>query len=257
MESEQFNTRFVTKTSANIALGLYIYISLFPGPGPGAYLLPPLTGYENHDIRKRRPPAYSLAKRMDPLYKIVTPGPQYAIEKNYTRYGKDGTPAYTMRPKTFIMSRLQIPGPGAHSPELCPRMKEIRPPAYSMSSRTNPRKVHDNPSPAQYELPKYLGPNIPLKPSLPAYSLGNRERGVTAFPTPSPSEYTPVMTEIYKRRYPQYTMGARLMFGCDRTPRPGPAAYYPTFNQCREPPNFSFGIKHSRYMKPVILECDN
>lgn len=68
---------------------------MLEGPGPGAYMLPPLVGYPNHGLTKKRYPAYTMAKPLQSKIRTSGGGP-YAIERNYTRYGKNGIPAYSM-----------------------------------------------------------------------------------------------------------------------------------------------------------------
>ncbi|XP_067004213.1 ciliary microtubule associated protein 1A-like [Anabrus simplex] len=236
------------------------FISYDTRPGPGVYMLPPLTGYDKHDVRKLRYPAYSMGIKTPILgmgLPTRTPGPQYMIEKNYTRFGKNGIPAYTMRPQLPHFGRMKIPGPGTYAPEKCPRMKEQRPPAYSMASRTPLRKHDQTPGPNRYEIPTYLGPKVPTKPASAAYTMTGRPHGLSGFQGPGPAQYNPADLNKYKHKPPQYSIAGRNQLPGDRTRIPGPAAYYPGYLPGPDPPKFSFGIKHSPYMEPLILETDN
>ena len=67
------------------------------GPGPAKYMLPPTLGYEVHDARRWRSPAYSLAKRLgDNGPGICSPGPAHGIEPCMVRTGKVHNPTYVM-----------------------------------------------------------------------------------------------------------------------------------------------------------------
>lgn len=68
------------------------------GPGPGKYLLPPVVGYPNHDVRKQRYPQYSIGKRLGFSSKDISPGPSYKVDK-LTNYGKVSVPAYSIKPR--------------------------------------------------------------------------------------------------------------------------------------------------------------
>lgn len=63
------------------------------------------------------------------------------------------------------------PGPGAHSPELCPSMKHRRAPAYSMKSRGVTQILDEGPGPNSYSLPTCIGPKVPDKFAQGAFSM--------------------------------------------------------------------------------------
>uniref|UniRef100_A0A3B3XMS9 Tripartite motif containing 35-30 n=1 Tax=Poecilia mexicana TaxID=48701 RepID=A0A3B3XMS9_9TELE len=71
-------------------------------PGP-KYVLPGLTGANNHDVTKPKAPAYSISARSKVTNADCSPGPKYMLPPNITRFGKDGTPAFSIhgRPKPF------------------------------------------------------------------------------------------------------------------------------------------------------------
>ena len=88
--------------------------AMFRGPGPAKYLLPGSVGYSGHDYTKRKNPAYSFGiKGKKSEGNGATPGPgKYLVPSRQTRYGKDGTPAYTLHDRTALKSSFQTPGPG-------------------------------------------------------------------------------------------------------------------------------------------------
>ncbi|TMS20133.1 Outer dense fiber protein 3-like protein 2 [Larimichthys crocea] len=101
------------------------------GPGPGRYGLPPTIGFVGHDFTKPTSPAYSFHSRMsDNMYCVdSSPGPQYHIDAKITRFGKDGTPAYSMLGRMKAEKELfHTPGPGAYSPEKAP---PVQPPTQA------------------------------------------------------------------------------------------------------------------------------
>lgn len=50
-------------------------------------------------------------------------------------------------------------------------MNEKRPPMYSMSYRYPPVKKFQTPGPDKYEVPSTLGPKVPDKNAMAAYSM--------------------------------------------------------------------------------------
>lgn len=65
------------------------------GPGPGAYKLPALTGYDNHDVSRYRNPQYSMGLKLDAKRRRAGPGPEYDVS-GMTRFGKASPPAYSL-----------------------------------------------------------------------------------------------------------------------------------------------------------------
>ncbi|XP_046998318.1 outer dense fiber protein 3-like protein 1 [Schistocerca americana] len=141
------------------------------GPAPNAYGLPPLVGYDNHDVTKHRMPAYTMRKALKRAVWRLGPGPKYAFQRNLTRYGPNGTPQYSMAKKIRPLPRLNVPGPPAYLTEEVPPMRTDRAPAYSLGDRTKLRSEDFNPAPNIYVMPEYLGPSQPIKTSAPAYTI--------------------------------------------------------------------------------------
>lgn len=77
-------------------------------PGPAKYTLPPTVGFDGHDIRKDRLPAYSLGLRLHNRHYNESPAPNtYALPS--TLGGQDGViitfPIYEM---VFILFHINI-----------------------------------------------------------------------------------------------------------------------------------------------------
>ncbi|XP_008832998.1 outer dense fiber protein 3B isoform X2 [Nannospalax galili] len=85
------------------------------------------------------------------------------------------------------------------------------------------------------------------------------EAGPSTFPTflqtPGPCAYHVVNPGVYKARAPQFTMLARTSLPQDSTLNPGPAAY--NVDEHRKPRGWSFGIRHSDYLAPMMTSMDN
>lgn len=57
-------------------------------PSPSKYLLPPVVGYKNHDVRFKRKPAYTFGVRNIAQKINVGPGPAKYLLTDVTRHGK-------------------------------------------------------------------------------------------------------------------------------------------------------------------------
>lgn len=85
----------------------FLILISFVGPGPGKYLLPPVIGFNNHDVSKYRNPQYSMGIKLRSLMKPLGPGPSYDIH-DMTPYGKTSPPAYSMKSRPKNLSKLLI-----------------------------------------------------------------------------------------------------------------------------------------------------
>ena len=78
------------------------------------------------------------------IKKQIGPGPAHLIDPVMTRYGRDGTPHYSLHSRHKELKAFMTPGPGAHCPEKFADPYTRRPPAYSMGGRTKYRKSINN-----------------------------------------------------------------------------------------------------------------
>uniref|UniRef100_A0A669D576 CIMAP1 family member D n=1 Tax=Oreochromis niloticus TaxID=8128 RepID=A0A669D576_ORENI len=227
------------------------------GPGPGRYGLPPTIGFIGHDFTKSASPAYSFHGRMTDN---SDPGPQYHIDARITRFGKDGTPAYSMLGKELF----HTPGPGAYSPERAPPCNlQRRPPSYTMGSRTHYRSVDSVPAPNKYSLPPLMGTQVPNKTSSASYtisgclSIGGPSEDLAK--TPAPCRYNSTDPNVYLLRRPAFSMLGRHSLPRDGTKKPGPGTYNPekvTVHKAQAPA-YSLGIRHSEFVTPLIVNISD
>lgn len=101
------------------------------------------------------------------------------------------------------------------------------------------------------------------KTQAPCYSLTGRSN-VGAFcedlhKTPGPGTYKITDPSLIKDKAPHYSMTSRNVMPGDTTQKPGPGAHCPetVYIHKRAAPNFSFGIKHTQYMAPLIVEVQD
>ncbi|XP_077120425.1 ciliary microtubule associated protein 1B [Ranitomeya variabilis] len=233
--------------------------ALYSSPGP-KYALPGNTGFVQHDPSKYRAPAYSFGSRRFKFVDDCSPGPGYLVPANITMRGKDGTPAYSLYGRPRDLNMFQTPGPGSYSPERAGKSAYRSAPIYSLGARTKTFNNDQTPGPAAYLLPSVLGPRIVNRSSAPNYSMTGRSK-IGSFhedlqKTPGPGTYRVIDPITYKYKPPQYSMTARNSLPGDTTQKPGPGAYSPEKVVLSRPqaPNFSFGIRHSEYVAPLIVE---
>ncbi|XP_040400645.1 outer dense fiber protein 3B [Cygnus olor] len=228
--------------------------ALYSSPGP-KYGLPTNVGYRLHDPSRHRAPAYSFGARTAQHRDDRSPGPAYMLPPRTTAKGKDGIPAYSIYGRPRDLEPFRTPGPGCYSPEKAGKWAFPSAPGYSLRSRTKEFTSDQTPGPAAYRLPPMLGPRIVSKSSAPNYSMPGRSN-VGAFyedlcKTPGPCNYRVVDANVYKSRAPQYSMLARNPPPGDSTIKPGPGAYNPSTGR---PQGLTFGIRHSDYLTPLIVD---
>ncbi|XP_015115485.1 outer dense fiber protein 3-B [Diachasma alloeum] len=225
----------------------------FRGPGP-VYGLPTLVGYEKHDPSRYRNPAYTLRKRLTGFERTVGPGPTYDVTK-MTRRGLERPPAFSIAGRQALKGYDLGPGPCGYRPESCPPMNHApRPPAYSLKGRITDKLRSDIPAPNAYMVPSCLGPNIPDKRAYGAFTITGLHDLRKRTLGPGPAAYA-FNTDVVKRKYPAFSLKSRTKtFG--HAVGPGPA-HYPTYNTRRNPPKFSFGVKHSECAPPAITPMDD
>ncbi|XP_075284942.1 ciliary microtubule associated protein 1B [Opisthocomus hoazin] len=229
-------------------------MALYGGPGP-KYGLPTNVGYRLHDPSRARAPAYSFGMRTAEPLDNRSPGPVYLLPSRTTAKGKDGTPAFSIYGRPHDLPPIHTPGPGCYSPERADRVAFPSAPACTLHSRTRHCISQQTPGPTAYRLPPMLGPRVVGKTSAPTYSMTGRSNIGTFYQdlckTPGPCNYRVVDTDVYKRRAPQFSMLARNPLPSDHSPKPGPSTYSPKLGRR---PGLTFGIRHSPYLAPLIVE---
>uniref|UniRef100_A0A8C0IYN0 Ciliary microtubule associated protein 1B n=1 Tax=Chelonoidis abingdonii TaxID=106734 RepID=A0A8C0IYN0_CHEAB len=233
--------------------------ALYSSPGP-KYGLPTNVGYPLHDPSRYRAPAYSFGIRRLCLQDECSPGPKYMVPAKMTVKGKDGNPAYSIYGRPRDLMPFLTPGPGRYSPEKAGKWAYRSAPIYSLASRTKEFANDQTPGPAAYGLPPMIGPKVVGKSSAPNYSLLGRSLVGSFYEdlskTPGPCNYRVVEPSVYKTRAPQYSILARNMLPGDNTQKPGPGAHSPEKVRWGPGPThtWTFGIRHSDYLAPLIVD---
>jgi hypothetical protein len=235
---------------------------MYSSPGP-CYGLPGLVGQTTHDPRSVhvRGPAYAFGIRHGNQSDSCSPGPCYLPDSKTYRNGRDGTPHYSLYARNRDLAGFKTPGPGAYAPESAGPNGKRMPPAYSFGSRHHSRSTDRTPGPNAYAVPTMIGKTIQSnKRQSPSYTLSGRSK-IGSFhedlqKTPGPGTYTVTDPNRYKKQLPQYSMTSRNSMPGDGTSKPGPGAHSPerVWVHKRESPQFSFGIRHSQYTAPLIVE---
>lgn len=121
--------------------------AMYASPGPAVYTLPSLVGARTHDPRSvhLKNPAWVFGIRSGKFSQDSSPGPVYLPNVKVTRYGKDGTPMYSVYGRVKSPTIFQPPGPGAYSPEHAGPSAAPASPRYSFGARTRLRFLDTNP----------------------------------------------------------------------------------------------------------------
>jgi len=234
--------------------------AMFRGPGPAKYRLPGSTGLVNHDPTKYKKPAWSFGGRHIKYKDECSPGPAYLVRSAITRTGVDGTPHYSLYGKATNLTSFRTPAPGTYAPEKQHHPSALKAPSYSFGSRTPYHKKDNIPAPNNYSLPTVLGAKSVGKRSAASYSMTGRSK-IGSFhedlqKTPGPGTYRDSEINCYRGKAPYYSMNGRNYVPGDSTLKPGPGAHSPerVYVTKKEAPRFSFGIRHSEYLAPLICE---
>ncbi|KAJ8315436.1 hypothetical protein KUTeg_007586 [Tegillarca granosa] len=235
----------------------------YSSPGP-CYKLPGLTGQNLHDPRSyhRKQPAYPFGVRHGKYSDDCSPGPCYALNPKVTKYGADGTPHYSLYSRNKDLASQKNPGPGTYSPEHAGQTTYYRAPTFAFGTRHRSRRNDNNPAPNSYSLPPGMGTTI-YKHQAPQHSLTGRNNTGSFHEdlqkTPGPGTYDTTAPSIYRQKMPEYSMTSRNVMPGDTTQKPGPGAHSPerVYVHKRQAPEFSFGIRHSQYTAPLIVDCQD
>uniref|UniRef100_A0A8V1AIG6 Uncharacterized protein n=1 Tax=Gallus gallus TaxID=9031 RepID=A0A8V1AIG6_CHICK len=155
-----------------------------------------------------------------------SPGPQYSIRGQQVQPPSPGREAHRGH------------GGAEQLPSLSPFCQSLLAPWRSRE-----------PGPGTYTLPRLMGPNTVYTSASPCYSVrGRSQRGRFD------EDLAKVMpVDAYKTRAPAYTMAARPKAGEGKAAKPGPADYSVGPGKPQAPAS-TFGIRHSLYTTPLIVE---
>ncbi|XP_021073046.1 outer dense fiber protein 3B [Mus pahari] len=228
--------------------------ALSRGPGP-KYKLPTNTGYKLHDPSRPRAPAFSFGSRPPLRHATCGPGPSYLVPARMTVRGTVGSPAFSIYGRLSHTAPVLTPGPGRYFPERAGNVTYPSAPRHTIAPRNwGILSKQETPGPGSYTVPSLLGSRVISKVSAPTYSIYSRSPVGSCFEdlskTPGPCAYHVVNPMIYKTRAPQFTMLGRTLPPRENTKKPGPASY--SVDKHQKPRGWSFGIKHSDYLAPMI-----
>lgn len=228
----------------------------YSGPGP-AYCLPSLVGQMKHDPRSvhNRGPAYHFGLKHSRRSDNCSPGPIYKPDERYFRTGKEQNPAYVLVGRPKDLNGGLSPGPldyDTSADKAVLMSSHTRSPAYSFGLKHNDRDVDRSPGPAQYVYGSNKAADSTKRRS-PCYPIVGR-RAVGGFHedlshTPGPQHYSSPNMSTYLGRSPAYSITGRNTMPEDTTKKPGPWSHDAelVWVHKRQPPKFSFGIRHSQY----------
>lgn len=236
--------------------------AMYSSPGP-CYGLPGLVGQKTHDPRSvhTKMPSYPFGVRHGKFKDDCSPGPCYYPNPKVYRDGNDGTPHYSLYSRQKDGTMFKVPGPGAYSPEAAGPTSHFKHPAYSFGTRHRHRRTDNTPAPNNYTLTPMMGKtNTSGHKQAPIYSMKGRSK-IGSFhedlaKAPGAGTYNVCEPSIYKDKAPLYSMTSRNVMPGDTTTKPGPGAHSPetvTITK-KQAPAPSFGIRHSQYLAPLIVE---
>ncbi|KAK6177877.1 hypothetical protein SNE40_012752 [Patella caerulea] len=239
--------------------------AMYNSPGP-CYGLPALTGQTSHDPRSShtKTPAYSFGVRHGKFWDDCSPGPCYYPDPKISRGGKDGTPHYSLYSRNQDGSMFKTPGPGSYQPENSGPSASYNHPSHSFGSRPRYRRSDNVPAANSYSLPGMTGSTVQSgKRQAPKFSLSGRQRtggfSEDLAKAPGPGTYNTTDPSTFKSKAPLYSMTCRNTMPGDATQKPGPGAHSPqdTWAHKNKKPEYSFGIRHSQYTAPLIVDVQD
>uniref|UniRef100_A0A8C4J648 ODF3A protein n=1 Tax=Dromaius novaehollandiae TaxID=8790 RepID=A0A8C4J648_DRONO len=157
------------------------------------------------------------------------------------------------RPRGPVMAQFTSPGPKYSIPGTTGKsMVKSAKNRFQIPTRSLPVPPA---GPDAYTVPRVMGPNTAYTAASPCYSMKWRSKlGLCEedlCKTPGPAAYRKTELDVYKTRAPKYTIGTHSKPIEDEAVKPGPADYYIGKPQA---PAVSFGIRHSKYTTPLILD---
>uniref|UniRef100_A0A672F338 Uncharacterized protein n=1 Tax=Salarias fasciatus TaxID=181472 RepID=A0A672F338_SALFA len=226
-------------------------------PGPNKYLLPSLTGTTRKIDQITKSYIHSSF-----IFSTVhhSPGPAHFVEPNTTRTGRHTAPGVSLKGKRQSQVKLAGPGPGKYSVETADKLVCRKAPSAVISGRLKERRDDQLAGPADYNVKPVPKPVNPKASS----TFGHRPTAGSFYEstgqTPGPAAYGAVKLDKWKRKAPEYTMAGRPSAQQQNVTTPGPAAHRPgpvrNLFTAFFTPSFSFGVHHSQYKTPLILNDD-
>ncbi|XP_046560566.1 outer dense fiber protein 3-like [Haliotis rubra] len=236
--------------------------AMYTSPGP-AYGLPKLIGQNTHDPRSShiKQPSYSFGVRHGKFWDDCSPGPCYYPDTKVNRDGMDGTPHYSLYGRQQDAKSFKTPGPGVYNPEQVGPSAKFRHPQYSFGMRQRYRRTDNNPAANSYTLPNMVGKTVQSgKKQAACYSLSGRQTiggsSEDLARAPGPGTYNTTDPSTFKNKAPLFSMTSRNIMPGDTTKKPGPGAHSPqkVWIHKKKEPDYSFGIRHSQYLTPLIVD---
>ncbi|CAI9718867.1 Hypothetical predicted protein [Octopus vulgaris] len=240
--------------------------AMYSSPGP-CYQLPNLIGHEGHDTRStyQKAPSYVFGLKQESRKSGCSPGPKYNFSHlQVFRDGKDGTPQYSLYGRPKQRPTIHTPGPGSYS--ISPSAKSVfeSAPTYSFGQRHEGRRTDTTPAPNSYSLPALLGRTIQGgKLQAPAYTLLGRKT-LGSFhedlaKSPGPCAYKTCKPATYSKKSPEFSMLSKCSPPEDMHRAPGPGAHHPenSWVHKQAAPCYSFGVRHSPYTVPLVVEVSD
>ena len=198
--------------------------------------------------------------------KFPGPGPAIRQDPRFTRFGKVGTPVYTMRPFYPPLEADCVPGPPTYEWEKVHPYMEPHAPNYTMRRRTRYMLLPNNPAPNQYHLRTVIGRGQGCFPWEPGWTMLEDNKYYTfqkdLAKTPGPASvrvHPKVMDRVgHYVRAPCYTIGRRTG-PVEKSRAPGPNVYGREFVTLHKPgiPELSFGERHSEFAGAMISRIDS
>ncbi|BES95752.1 Hypothetical protein NTJ_08560 [Nesidiocoris tenuis] len=227
-----------------------------PGPGPNKYLLPTLTGFDNHDPRKVRGPAFSVGF---PFYGMKptscgSPGPKYDPGQ-YVRTGSYRGPNAVVLPRRGTELKYNgIPASIKYNPGPDPSYANI-PSAVVLPRRPPPRQSGSSPGPNKYLVKGTVGrPNDDL-PTAPSWSILMRNIKLDVNRNSPGPKYGAVDLNYTKRKSPIATVSWRHEPIRDGI-KPGPKYLGPYRALKSQEPSWTMGMKHSDQKAMLLTSAD-
>ncbi|XP_040543447.1 outer dense fiber protein 3-like [Gallus gallus] len=230
----------------------------FPSPGP-QYSIPGTTGYVGHSPTKARAPAYTFRGTKPPAAGSCGPGPCYFVEPAITRNGKYVAPGAQLRGRPATKTTV-TPGPSDYRTEAANRHVFKCPPVQSMAFRREPLRTDHPPGPGTYTLPRLMGPNTVYTSASPCYSVrGRSQRGRF---DEEPCQDSGSCGAPQSACGCLQDQGARVHDGSPTKSWRGQSSEARAGRLQRRPgdadqaqaPASTFGIRHSLYTTPLIVE---